>query len=79
MTCLFVDTLSLTANAKMIVHRCPVQSEEVALQYFYGYKSISIEGISRDQKKIWNHPPYQWQNLILIYLMKMIKMLALLQ
>ena len=49
MTCLFVDTLSLTANAKMIVHRCPVQSEEVALQYFCGFKSISSEGISRDQ------------------------------
>ena len=57
---------------------CQVLSEQVHSQYFSGCKSISMERISIDYFKNWNHPPYLWHNFILVCLIKLIRILALL-
>ena len=78
MICLWVDTISLTSNAPVIMHkdvRCLVNkfthnTSLVVIPYLW----IELILISLKNR---NHPPYLWQNLILFYLIKVIKMLAL--
>ena len=55
---------------------CQVISKQVNSQYFSGCKSISTEEVSILTNC--NRPPYLWHSFSLIYLMKVISILALL-
>ena len=79
-TCLWVDKISFTANAHVIIEKYLryllnkfTQNNSLALIPFM-WREFSLINLTN-----WNHPPYLLHNFILTYLMRVIRMLALLR
>ena len=79
MICLWVETISLTENAHMITHKEP---RYLLNKLTYNNYLVVSQFIWREFRLStltnWNHPPYLWHNFILVYTIKLIRMLALL-
>ena len=79
-TCLWVDTLVMTANAHVILHKDARHLVKIFTHNIYLVVSPFLFRELRLRNLInWNHPPYLCHNLIFIYLMKVIRILALLR
>ena len=76
MTCLWVIKISLTANVHMILHKYVNKFTPNTYLVVSLFQSRDLRLITLTN---WNYPTYLWQNFILIYLMKVIRMLSLLQ
>ena len=79
MTCLWVDSISLTENAHMIMHKYVRYLVNKFTHNTYLVVSTFIwRGMRLYNLTNWNHPTYLWHDFVIIYLMKMIRVLALL-
>ena len=56
-----------------------VISEQIHYQYFYGLSLFLWRAFILSTLTNWNHQPYIWHNFILVYQIKVIKILVLLQ
>ena len=80
MTCLWVNTIILTENSHAIMQK----DVRYLVNKFTHNTSLVVNMFLCRELRFstltnWNHPPYLWHNFIIIYLMKVIRMLALLR
>ena len=80
MTCLWGDTIILTENSHAIMQK----DVRYSVKKFTHNTSLVVSTFLCREFRFstltnWNHPPYLWQNFIIIYPMKVIRMLALLR
>ena len=78
--CLWVDTITLTANAHVIMHK---EVRYLVKKFTHNTSPVVSPFKWRELHlstfKNWNHSPYPWKIFILVYLMKVIRMLTLLR
>ena len=78
--CLWINTISLTWNEHVVTQK---DVRYLVKKFNNNNSQILSPFLWRELRlstlKNLNHPPYLWQNLIIIYLMKGIRMLALLR
>ena len=80
LTCLWVDTISLTSNLHVILQK---YVRYLVNKYTHDISLVLGSFLLRKLRFItltnWNNPPYLWHNFILSYPMKVIRMLAQMQ
>ena len=80
MKCLWADTISLTVNVKSVMQK---YFRYLVKEFTHNPFLVVIPFIWRSLRLItlinWNHQPHLWQNFILIYMVKVLRILELMQ